>query len=351
MSKQKKNTGLPPGSIVFTGKRKVEQVSIHYTEYNEQLLQERSLSSTRPNFVYKLNDHLVQWYDIKGLHDEGLIAKIGKTFQVNLLFLEDIVDTAQRPKFEETEQGFFLIAKSLTFSKEHHVIKPEQIGMYAGKGFALTFQETESDLFLKIRDRLRTHSSRIRKQGADYLVYSLLDWIVDNYFLVLEDIQSSIEQLEEEILQHPSPEHKSTIHQIRRSLIKTRKAIAPLREAISKFAKSDSELISQSTTHYLRDLQDHTIQLVDSIDTNREMLNSLQDLYLSEISFKMNQVMQVLTIITTIFVPLSFLVGLYGMNFDYMPELRFRYGYFILLFLMGCIVIGLSIFFKKKNWF
>ena len=351
MSIRKKNTGSPPGSIIFTGKRKVEQVSIHYTEYNDKILQERLLNISGNNFVHEQNDLVVQWYDIKGLHDEGLIAEIGKIFQINSLFLEDVVDTAQRPKFEEIDQGFFLVAKSLTFYREHHLIKPEQVGIYAGKGFALTFQESESDLFLKIRDRMQTHGSRIRKQGADYLVYSLLDWIVDNYFLVLEDIQSSIEQLEEEILQHPSPEHKSTIHQIRRGLIKTRKAIAPLREAISKFAKSDSELISQSTIHFLRDLQDHTIQLVDSIDTNREMLNSLQDLYLSEISFKMNQVMQVLTIITTIFVPLSFLVGLYGMNFDYMPELHYRYGYFILLFFMGCIVTGLTFFFKKKNWF
>lgn len=351
MTKRRQKAGLPPGSILFTGKRKVEEIALHYMEYNEQTLQEQTLDNQTLTAFHEPNDQTVQWYDIRGLHDEALITEIGKVFQVNTLFLEDIVDIAQRPKYLEAEQGIFFIVKALAFNPEHQTVKTEQIALYIGKGFVLTFQEDATDLFFKIRDRLQRFGGRIRKQGADYLAYCLLDWVVDNYFIVLEEIQLSIEQLEEAILEQTHTQHKSTIHQLKQALIKARKSIAPLREAISQFAKSDSELLHPSTHQYLRDLQDHTLQIVDAVDTNRELLNSLQDLYLSEISFKMNQVMQVLTIITTIFVPLSFLAGLYGMNFDYIPELHHRYGYFILLGFMLTIVVGLITYFKKKNWF
>ncbi len=351
MSKRRQKAGLPPGAVLFTGKRKVDKITVHYTEYDDQLFQEQTLDNQTIRAFHEPNDLLVQWYDIRGLHDEALISEIGKVFQMNPLFVEDIVDTAQRPKLIEVEQGIFFIAKALTFGKETQRVKTEQISMYIGKEFVLTFQEDATDVFFKIRERLQKFGGRIRKQRADYLAYCLLDWIVDNYFIVLEEIQLAIEQLEEDILQHPNTQHKSTIHQLKQELIKTRKSIAPLREAISQFAKSDSELIAATTSQYLRDVQDHTIQIVDNIDTNRELLNSLQDLYLSEISFKMNQVMQVLTIITTIFVPLSFLAGLYGMNFENMPELHHRYGYFILLGIMCTIVAGLITYFKKKNWF
>ncbi len=351
MSKRRQKAGLPPGSIVFTGKRKVDKISIHYTEYNTTLLNEQTLDNQTITAFHEPNEELVQWYDTRGLHDEALITEIGRVFQVNPLFLEDIVDTAQRPKSVEVEHGIFFIVKSLSFDRSNQQVKTEQVGLYLGDGFVLTFQEDEKDLFFKIRERLHKFGGRIRKLAADYLAYCLLDWIVDNYFIVLEDIQQAIEQLEEAILKQPNTHHKNQIHQLKQELLKARKSIAPLREAISQFVKSDSELVQENTQYFIRDLQDHIIQIVDNIDTQRDMLNSLQDLYLSEISFKMNQVMQVLTIITTIFVPLSFLAGLYGMNFDNMPELHHRYGYFILLGIMCTIVAILITFFKKKNWF
>jgi len=351
MSKRRQRTGLPPGSIIFTGKRKVDKISIYYVEYNESKHTEQVLDNQTITKFCEPNPALVQWYDVRGLHDVELIKEIGKIFQVHSLSLEDIVDTLQRPKFEELDQALFFVVRALSYKKESSTVQTEQICVYIGAGYLLTFQEDETDIFLKIRERLRNQNGRIRRQTADYLAYCLLDLMVDNYFLVLEEIQLDIEELEIAILQAPDSLHKNTLHKLRQELIKIRKFVAPLREAINQFIKSDHPLITETTQLYGRDLYSHTIQIMDSVDTYRDMLNSLQDLYLSEISFKMNQVVQVLTIITTIFVPLSFLTGLYGMNFENMPELHYRYGYFILLSVMLFISIGLISYFKKQKWF
>jgi len=351
MNKRRQKTGLPPGSIIFTGNRKVDKIGVYYVAYNESAHTEQVLDNQTITAFHEPDKDLVQWYDIRGLHDVELIKEIGKVFQVHVLNLEDIVDTLHRPKFEELDQALFFVISALSYNKASQTVQTEQITIYVGDGYVLTFQENETDIFLKIRERLRNQKGRIRRQSADYLAYCLLDVIVDNYFLVLEEIQLDIEELEAAILQTPDSIHKNTLHQLRQQLINTRKFIAPLREAINQFVKSDHPLLTDTTQLYGRDLYSHTIQLMDSVDTYRELLNSLQDLYLSEISFKMNQVMQVLTIITTIFVPLSFLVGLYGMNFEYIPELQYRYGYFVLLGLMLLISIGLIGYFKKQNWF
>jgi len=347
----RKKTGLPPGSVVFTGKKKVDKVLINYLEYNEDNIKEVNPENHIIDTFHEPEDSLVQWYDIRGLHDVNIINKIGTTFKLHPLILEDIVDTQQRPKYEEYDEGIVVVLKALSFDSNAVKVRAEQVSIYLGTNFLLSFQEDETDLFQLIRDRVHAGKGRIRKKNADYLIYALLDSIMDNYYTVLDQIELIIENLESSILNDPGKNSKGEIHHLKQEMLVIRKTIAPLREAISRFSKSEHELISDNTKIFLRDLYDHNIQLLDTAETYRDMLNSLQDLYLSEISFKMNQVMQVLTLITSIFVPLSFLAGLYGMNFEYIPELTFKYGYFVLLIVMFIIGGSMLYYFKKEKWF
>jgi len=347
----RKKTGLPPGSVVFTGKKKVDKVLINYLEYNEDNIKEVNPENHIIDTFHEPEDSLVQWYDIRGLHDVNIINKIGTTFKLHPLILEDIVDTQQRPKYEEYDEGIVVVLKALSFDSNAVKVRAEQVSIYLGTNFLLSFQEDETDLFQLIRDRIHAGKGRIRKKNADYLIYALLDSIMDNYYTVLDQIELIIENLESSILNDPGKNSKGEIHHLKQEMLVIRKTIAPLREAISRFSKSEHELISDNTKIFLRDLYDHNIQLLDTAETYRDMLNSLQDLYLSEISFKMNQVMQVLTLITSIFVPLSFLAGLYGMNFEYIPELTFKYGYFVLLSVMFIIGGSMLYYFKKEKWF
>jgi len=242
------------------------------------------------------------------------------------------------------------VFRALSFDKNKKKVIGEQIALYFKKGLVLTFQEDHTDIFATVRQRIHAGKGKIRQRGADYLGYALTDSIVDNYFIVLDQVEEEIEILEDSLLTAPESSSKADIHQLKKEVIRIRKTIAPLREAISRFSKSENELIEPSTEHFVRDLYDHTIQIMDVVDSYRDMLNGLQDLYISEISFKMNQVMQVLTIITTIFVPLSFLAGLYGMNFEHIPELHHPNGYFILIGVMFLIAVGLLFWFKNKRW-
>ena len=348
--KKRKISGLPPGSVIFTGNQKVEKVFIHYQQYDSEKLLEKTLDNHADIVFHKSPNDKVDWYDIRGLHDTSLLELLGGTFKIHPLILEDVADTYQRPKFEEYDKGGFVIIRALKFDKQKLVIQTEQVALYFRKGFLISFQESDSDLFGAVRKRLHSGRGKIRQRGADYLCYALLDNIVDNYFVILDEIEDVIEELEDQLLAAPDHEIKEQIHHLKKELLVVRKSINPLREAISRFSKSDNAFIEESSLVFVRDLYDHTIQIMDMVETYRDMLNGLQDLYLSEISFKMNQVMQVLTIITTIFVPLSFLAGLYGMNFSYIPELQFKYGYFILLIVMFLIFAGSLLYFRKKKW-
>ncbi|MFT5766060.1 MAG: magnesium transporter [Saprospiraceae bacterium] len=355
MKKQKlkrirKKAGLPPGSIIFTGNQKVEKIFIHYVQYSEEQLIEKSFDNHKEVTLNPSPEDKVDWYDIRGLHDTDLIEIVGKTFGIHSLVLEDIVSTHQRPKFEEYPNGNFLIIRALAYDKEKLEIMTEQVAIFFRKGLLISFQEAETDLFEAVRTRIQSGRGRIRQRSSDYLAYALLDNIVDNYYVVLDDIESVIETLEDNLLSNPDDSIKEQIHHLKKELLVVRKSIAPLREAIGQFSKSDSALIEESSTIYIRDLYDHTVQIMDMVETYRDMLNSLQDLYISEISLRMNQVMQILAIITTIFVPLSFMAGMYGMNFDHMPELHFKYGYFILVSIMFIIAVSLVIYFRRKKW-
>ena len=348
---RKKRIGLPPGSIVFTGNQKVEKVFIHHLEYNDETLSEEIYDNHNEIIFSDSKVNQVDWYDVRGLHDINLLESIRKKFDIHPLIIEDVADVKQRPKFEEYEKGIFIIIRAFSIDKAEQKINTEQIAIYFRKGLLISFQENETDLFSAVRQRLQTGKGKIRNRGADYLAYALLDNIIDNYFHVFDEVQELVEQLEEELLENPDNSFKTRIHHLKKELLFVRKSISPLRESINQFSKNESAHIEEKTTVFVRDLYDHTIQIMDLNETQRDILNGLQDLYISEISFKMNQVMQVLTIITTIFVPLSFLAGLYGMNFENMPELKTKNGYFILLSVMMLIFVGLLFFFKKRKWF
>lgn len=348
--RNRKKPGLPPGSIVYTGQRKVEHISIHYLEYNQHHFSEKLLDNRSFTACPEAQPHQLQWFDLRGLHDTQLIETIGKTFDVHPLVLEDIVNTQQRPKFEEYDKGLFLVVQALHWNAENGAVLTEQVAIYFGRDFLLSFQEDEADLFPRVRERIQSGKGRIRQRKADYLAYALLDTIVDNYFLVLDEIEVRIEQIEDEIMNRANEKSKSRIHYLKQEMLTVRKAISPLREAIARFAKCGHTLVEDDSELFLRDLHDHTVQIMDIAETYRDALNGLQDLYLSEITLRMNNIMQVLTIITTIFVPITFLAGVYGMNFDHMPELHWRYGYFILWGIMISIAVGLIVWFKRKGW-
>lgn len=350
MAKKKRKIGLPPGSVVFTGERKVETIQIHYSEYNEDHATLDVVDNKSIRTFHAPNDAVVQWYDVRGLHDVELIEEFGRVFSVHPLAMEDIADPEQRPKIDEYEGGIFVAAKSIVFDASSRKVSTEQVTFYLGSGFLLTFQENGEDLFTRVRTRIEQSKGRIRKHGADYLLYALLDYLVDQYFVALDGMEDVIEQLESRIYEDQNPEIRAKLYQLKQQLMRTRKVMVPTRELLSKILTDENNLLSETTLLYLRDLRDHQFQALELTDSYRENINSLQDLYLSELSFKMNNVMQVLAIVSTIFIPLTFLAGLYGMNFTYIPELEYRNGYFYLLGVMALATVGMVIYFRRKKW-
>ena len=348
LPKRPRKTGLPPGTLVFTGRKKVEETHVTLVQFNaEEQIFEQHAKDLLPT---PEEGAKVSWYDIRGLHNVELIQAVGDRFNIHPLVLEDVLNTQQRPKFEEHEGGLFLTVQSLSFDRENLEIKTEQVAIYAGAGFVISFQEDEDDLFPAIRERIHSGRGKIKKRGADYLAYALTDNVVDHYYVLLDQMEEVLDSLEEEVLSRPGRASKEKIHELKIQSIMLRKVVSPLREAIGQFSRSDNPLVEESTRIFLRDLYDHTIQVMDTIDTYRDVMNGLYDLYLSEISFRMNNVIQLLTIISTIFIPLTFLAGIYGMNFDNMPELHWEYGYFVLWGIMVVIALGLVYLFKRKSW-
>ncbi len=347
--KKKRKIGTIPGSIEFTGRRKVEKIEIQYLEYNMEVLNEEILSNQSIKEFYHPSDKVVQWYDIRGLHDEKLIAAFGDIFNIHPLVLEDIVDVNQRPKYDELENGILIVLHALYYNSSGKINK-ELVSIYLGEGFVLTFQEGSTDLFQDVRQRIHTSKGRIKQKKTDYLAFALLDCIVDNYFRVLDEFSEKIDIVEDKIYEQADEPIKGEIHLLKYQGIRMKKSIFPLREAISKFARSDHNYVHDNTIPFIRDVYENTIQIMDTVETNRDIITGLQDLYITEISFRMNKVMQVLTIVTTIFVPLSFLAGIYGMNFNHMPELQYHYGYYALWSIMIIIAIVLLLYFKRKKW-
>lgn len=345
---KRKAAGTPPGSLVYTGEHRMVQPLATLVQYNESEMESRHREGELPEADAGVEG--VRWYDIRGLHDVSLIEKIGRAFDIHPLALEDILDVQQRPKFEEYDSGVFIIIRALRYEAAANDMQVEQVALYITDNTVFSFQEYESDLFLPVRERLERGRGKIRKRPADYLAYALIDTVVDHYFHILDQMENQVDALEGEILRNPRQNTKSRIHDIKLSTLRFRRTVGPLREAISKFASTEHESVSEETQLFVRDVHDHTVQVMEMVETYRDILNGLYDLYVSEISFKMNNVMQVLTVISTIFIPLTFLVGVYGMNFVYMPELNYRYGYFILWAVMIVIALLLVRYFRRKNW-
>jgi magnesium transporter len=345
--KKHKRPGLAPGTLQFTGEQHVDAPVVLQVRYNETDLSQRSISN---GMEPKTAPGAISWFDVRGLHDVELIDLFGKHFNIHPLVLEDVLNTQQRPKFEEYDDEVFIIVSSLSFDAASLELHTEQIAIYFGENYLLTFQENPDDTFTAVRERIEAGKGRIRSRKSDYLAYALIDNVVDNYFIVLNQIEDAMEVLEEEISRKPTHTTKEKIYRLKIQLLALRKAVSPLREAVSKFTRCESKLVDTSTGIFVRDLYDHVIRIYDLVETYRDLINGLQELYHSELSLRMNTVIQVLTIITTIFVPLTFLAGIYGMNFDNMPELHWENGYFYLLGLMSLITVLLFIFFKRKRW-
>ena len=344
-----KKPGLPPGTLVHIGERKLETVRITIIDYDENTVQERQVDRVEDCFQFKATP-TVTWINIDGLHEVNIIEKIGQHYDLHPLTLEDILHTGQRPKFEDLESYLFVVLMMLRFDDESQTVLSEQVSLVLGSNFVISFQENVGDVFEQIRDRIRNAKGRIRKMGADYLMYALLDAIVDNYFGILEKLGEKIESLEEELVGDPSERMLQHIHRLKREMVYLRKSFWPLRELISGLERSESALIEDSTGVYLRDVYDHTIQVIDTVESYRDMVSGMLDIYLSSISNRMNAVMKVLTIIATIFIPLTFVAGIYGMNFENMPELKWRYGYATVWLVMLGVAGVMVLYFKRRKW-
>jgi magnesium transporter len=334
---------------VFVGEKRSERVKLSVINYDGVNFQEKEVNNVEEAMLYRKKSS-VMWLNIDGVHQPEIIEQVGKSIGVHPLVLEDIANTGQRPKVEDFEDYIFVVLRMLMFDEKENQTKTEQISMVLGPDFVVAFQERQGDVFDIIRERLRNNKGRIRKMGADYLAYSLIDAIVDNYFMVLEKLGEAIEEIEDKLVTEPKSETLQAIHDLKREIVFLRKSVWPLREVISRLERSESSLISKTTLVYLRDVYDHTIQVMDSVDTFRDTLSGMLDIYLSSVSNRMNEIMKVLTVIATIFIPLTFLAGIYGMNFKAMPELDQPWGYPAVLILMLTIAVVMLIYFRKRKW-
>jgi len=325
----------------------MERTRIEFIDYTSDELEEREFDTIDEALACRDTER-VSWLNIDGLHDTDLLKKIGDHFGLHPLVMEDIVNTHQRPKVEEYEGYVFVVARMLYVRDGD--LASEQMTFVLGPRWLLSFQEVHGDVFAGVRERIRAGRGRVRKMGPDYLLYALLDAIIDHYFVVLETFGERIETLEDELTEDPKPELLNRIHEFKRQSLLLRKAVWPMREAVAALQRMESDLVREETGLFLRDAYDHTIQSIDAIESFRDTLSSLQDLYLSSISNRMNEVMKVLTIIATIFVPLTFVAGIYGMNFEILPELHWKWGY--ALFWVVVLALGGSMlaFFRRKRW-
>ena len=334
---------------MYIGKEKTEKVKITYIDYNEDHFQEEQVETVDKVFQFS-NTSTATWINFDGIYQLDTIEKIGKHFKIHPLVLEDIMNTGQRPKMEDFGDYLFIVLKMLHYDEKKDETKTEQVSLVLSSKYVLSFQEDEGDVFDSIRERIRTDRGSIRKRRADYLAYSLIDAIVDNYFMVLEKIGEKIEDIEDELIKNPTPAVLQTIHHLKRELIFLRKSVWPLREVISRLERWESPLIDKSIEIYLRDVYDHTIQVIDSLETFRDTLSGMLDIYLSSVSNRMNEVMKVLTIIATIFIPLTLIAGIYGMNFRYMPELESPWGYPMVYVVMLAVCAVMLVYFRRKKW-
>lgn len=344
-----KPPGLPPGTPVHIGRRRTERVVITQIEYDVETFEEATVADPA-TLVEARHSTPITWVNVAGLHDIPLMEAIGRAFEIHPLLLEDIVNTSQRPKIELFDHYVYLIFKSFRWNQETAEVETEQISIVLGDRFVLSFQEQEQDPFAAVRARLRGSEGRIRTAGADYLAYRLLDVVVDNYFAILEQLGEAIEDLEEELVDRPNRDLLQRVYHLKRELLFLRRSVWPLREVIGQLHRGELSVVAPETRIYLRDVYEHTITVMDTIETYRDIVAGLLDIYLSSISNKTNDVMKVLTVISTIFIPLTFVTGLYGMNFHYMPELSWPWGYPMVWLVILSVSGSMLLYFRRRGW-
>jgi magnesium transporter len=355
IKKRSKTIGLSPGSMVHIGKKKIDEVNITVIDYNEKKVEEEKTVNVEDCYPFKEKPSIT-WINVVGLHDVDKIEKLGNHYNIHPLVLEDIVNTSQRPKMEDFDDYLYIVFKMLHYDEQTDEVEAEQVSFILGNNFVICFQEKEEDVFDSIRERIRNDKGRIRKMKADYLCYVLIDAIIDNYFIILEHIGDKVEGMEEELVSNPKPVTLQAIHHLKRELLFLRKSVWPLREVVSGLQRDESHLINESLQVFLRDLYDHTIQVIDTIETFRDMISGMLDIYMSSVSNKMNEVMKVLTIFAAIFIPLTFVAGIYGMNFNpeaspfNMPELGWYWGYPMVWAILIVMSLVMILFFKRKKW-
>ena len=341
--------GLHPGSLIHIGVQKVDKVRIRVIEFDSDHIDEHEFENVEECFRFR-DLPSVSWINIDGLHDVEVLRKLGDHFGIHNLVLEDILNTDLRPAIEDYDDYLYTVLKMLYYDENKNVIIEEQLSLVLFKHVVITFQERVGDTFEPVRERLRQCKGRIRQAGADYLAYALIDSVLDSYFLVLEKVGECIEELEEELMNKVSNNTLRKIHSLKREVVLIRKFMWPVRELIYEFERSESPLVDKSTSLYLRDLYSHAVHLIDTLETYREMVSGMLDTYLSISGNKMNEVMKTLTIMASIFIPLTFIAGIYGMNFKSMPELNANWGYPLVLIIMAAVVVIMIFYFKRKGW-
>lgn len=346
--KAKKRAGLLPGSLVYLGEKRTDKVTIRLIEYNETQFEERQIE-TIDEFVEEKERKTIKWLNLDGIHQTGLLQKLGENLGLHPMILEDIINTNHRPKAEDFGGYLCAILKMLSYEDKKALVV-DQVSLVIGPNYLISFQENPGNLFSTVTEQIRTGKGIIRKMGADYLAYALLDVIVDNYFVILEKLGETMEDIEEELISRPVPQTLRDIHNLKKEMISFRKAVSPMREVIIHLERGESPLIKKGTTIFLRDLYDHIVEILDTMQSFQDMLTGMLDVYLSSINNKMNSVMKILTVITTIFIPLTLIAGIYGMNFRNMPELEWPWGYPAVLLVMLVIAVVLLIIFVRKRW-
>lgn len=348
VSRAKRKIGKAPGTVTYLGRREKTESSVHVYKYTDKTIIEDHPKSVDEILSYK-NTDAISWIDVVGLNDEDFIENLGAKFGLNALLLEDAINTQQRPKIDEYETYIFGVFKMLYLSNSNEITS-EHVAIVLFEKCVLVFQEVKEDVFIGVRNRLTSGHGRLRTKGSDYLFFTLLDAIIDNYFVVLENINSRMEILEEEVYNNPTPEIAQKIQKLKKEVLRVRRYIFPVKELISRLIDSESDLISKDTKLFLRDAHDHCTEINESLVVYREMSMSLMEMYMSTMSNKMNEVMKVLTIMASIFIPLTFIAGVYGMNFKNMPELQSDNGYYIVWGVMIALFIMMLLYFKKKQW-
>lgn len=347
MDSKNENMGNSSESLFYSGEKRSDKIRITLIEYNETEYFEQEFYDLS-ECLSKVRPHMVKWINVDGLHNTEVIEAFAKPYNIHPLTLEDIVHTDQRPKFEDYDHYVFTVMKMISYTTE---VQSEQLAIILLENTVISFQEVQGgDAFDILRARLRQSKGRIHKLGADYLAYALMDAVIDCYFMAIEKIGDRVEQIEEDIIDNNDKKSLMELYDLKREMIYLRKQVWPMRDMINNMIRSETTLINESSDIYLRDLSDHVTRIIDTVETYRDLLSGIMDIYLSTNANRMNEVMKMLTIMSSIFIPVTFIAGVYGMNFDSMPELKSPYGYAITWTIMLIIIIGMLIYFKRKKW-